>query len=142
MRRSSRIVVTIAALVTAFVPLVADLNRTHMWNPEWPPHARYHGWVFLIVNVVAGLVSLWLLYGPASRRDPTFALRVAAFLPALCWGPQLIAVLVPGASSWPDGLVTRPPLPVAGNVFLSAIVLVLCGVGASPGVKLDGGDRR
>lgn len=128
--RSSRILVTIAAVATTVIPPVADLNQTHMFNPLWAPHARYHGWVFLIVNVVSGLAALWLLYGAPSRRDDVFALRVAAFLPALNWGPQLVAAFMPGASSWPDGLVSKPPLPVAGNVFLSAILVVLCLVAA------------
>ena len=128
--RSSRVLVTIAAVATTVIPPIADLNQTHMFNPLWPPHAHYHGWVFLIVNVVSGLAALWLLYGPPWRRDEVFALRVAAFLPALNWGPQLIAAFIPGSSSWPDGLVTKPPLPIAGNVLLSAIVVVLCGIAA------------
>ena len=31
-----RILLTIAALITAIVPYIADFNETHVYNPEWP----------------------------------------------------------------------------------------------------------
>ena len=128
--RGPKVMITLAALITLAVPPIADLNATHLIGSAWSPHALYHGWVFLFVNVISGSAALYLVWGRHGARDNPFALRMAAFLPALCWGPQLLAVFMPGASSWPDGSPEPPPLPVAGNVVMSAVIVVLCGVAA------------
>ena len=62
--RISRVVLTGTAIGTILGTGYADLNRTHVFNPNWPPHARFHGaagW-----GTVAGsqLLALWLLWRP------------------------------------------------------------------------------
>ena len=66
--RISRLVLSGAALGTIAGTGRADLNRTHVFNPGWPPHARFHsvaGW-----GSIAGsqLLALWLLWRPGQAR--------------------------------------------------------------------------
>jgi tryptophan-rich sensory protein len=97
--RISRLVLSGAAIGTVIGAARADLNRTHILNPDWQPHARFHGaagW-----GTVAGsqALALWLLWRPdrqAAVGDLT--VTVAALLPAVAWLPFFFAVAVPGAA--------------------------------------------
>jgi len=122
-------ILTIPALVTLIVPLAMDLNPSHQLNESWPPHARYHGAMLLSANVIAGLISLWLLWG-ARSGDATSRLRTAALLPGLLWGSFFPALLAPGASTWPDGADRLEALPFAPNVFVAGLMVVRCIAGA------------
>ncbi len=97
--RISRVVLTGAAIGTILGTGRADLNRTHVFNPKWPPHARFHsaaGW-----GTVAGtqLLALWLLWRPGQRageRDQ--AVTTAALLPTISWAPFFFALATPGTA--------------------------------------------
>ena len=50
----------------------ADLNRTHVFNPQWPPHARFHGAAGWGTDARSQLLALWPLWRPGqqpSERD-------------------------------------------------------------------------
>jgi hypothetical protein len=96
--RISRLVLTGAAIGTILGTGRADINNTHMLNPGWPPHARFHsaaGW-----GTVAGsqLLALWLLWRPGQQPgERDLAVKAAALLPAISWAPFFLALATPGA---------------------------------------------
>jgi Family of unknown function (DUF6640) len=55
-----KILITLALAITAVGSLLADWNRTHVFNPEWPPHARFHEVAYLCLAVGASALGLWL----------------------------------------------------------------------------------
>lgn len=92
-------------LGTAFGGLVADWNKTHVFNPAWPPHARFHSSVIVFTGLFAGLGTLFLSSRKkASNQD----LAIAAALPAGFFLSQAISLAVPGAkgldAEFPDAL--------------------------------------
>jgi uncharacterized protein DUF6640 len=97
--RISRLVLTGAAIGTIAGTARADLNRTHVFNPRWPPHARFHnaaGW-----GTVAGsqLLTLWLLWRPGQQPgERDLAVKTAALLPVISWAPFFFALSTPGAA--------------------------------------------
>lgn len=66
--------VLVGGAVTAFL---FDWNATHVFNPLWQPHARYHGAVLLFFLAGVAGVATWLLRRPS--REPQVAVAAAAF---------------------------------------------------------------
>ena len=97
--KASRLVLSGAAIGTIVGTGRADLNNTHVFNPAWAPHARFHsvaGW-----GTVAGsqLLALWLLWRPGQHVDSSdVAVKTAALLPAIAWAPFFIALATPGTA--------------------------------------------
>ncbi len=97
--RISRLVLSGAAVGTMIGTGRADLNRTHVFNAAWPPHARFHGaagWA-----TVAGLqvLTLWLLWRPGQRwTERDLAVKTAALLPTIAWLPFFPALATPGTA--------------------------------------------
>jgi hypothetical protein len=97
--RISRLILTGAAIGKILGTGRADLNRTHVFNPKWPPHARFHGvagW-----GTVAGsqLLTLWLLWRPAQQQgEYDLAVKTAALVPTISWVPFFLALCTPGAA--------------------------------------------
>ncbi|MCA0131719.1 hypothetical protein [Winogradskyella alexanderae] len=48
-------------LYTIAVP-VLEINDTHVFNPDWTPHAKIHEVWQLITNSTVGIFCLWLVW--------------------------------------------------------------------------------
>lgn len=57
-----KIVITFSVILYAIVVPFLDINETHVWNPDWTPHARIHEVWQLITNSSIGVLCLWLVW--------------------------------------------------------------------------------
>ena len=57
-----KIAITFSVILYAFIVPYLDINETHVWNPDWTPHARIHEVWQLITNSSIGIVCLWLVW--------------------------------------------------------------------------------
>ena len=81
----------------AVISTVVDWNTTHLFNPAWHPHARFHGALFLLILDGTTLIVLWLLWRPS--REPAVAVTTATLFALAVWTPFLyIEALIPGTS--------------------------------------------
>lgn len=105
---------------TVLVVAVADVfSPTHLFNPEWPPHARFHNAMQFSTLLLLSGVSLWGL----SRGQHL----VAALAPATFWPGLFMALPAPGTSVYATDGLRDVGIPV--NLVIAAVWLVLTFVG-------------
>ena len=128
--RISRLVLSGAAVGTIAGTGRADLNRTHIFNPQWPPHARFHnaaGW-----GIVTGsqLLALWLLWRPGQRAgERDLAVATAALLPVISWLPFFFALSTPGAEVEDEPGHLPRVAGVPASLVPAALIPALCALG-------------
>ena len=74
---------------------MADWNRTHLFNPSWPPHAKFHDALSIAFGSPLGASGLYLLL--RRGKDPQTDLALGALLPSLLWMAQAASFAFPGA---------------------------------------------
>lgn len=93
-----KILLSISALGQMMGPFIADFNETHVKNPRWPPHARFHNGQTMSMGVALGLASLY--YGFRSTENAKTkkdSLTTAAVFGTIYWITGLSAILYPGS---------------------------------------------
>lgn len=131
MRRISRILLSVVLVATAVVSVAVDWNTTHIFNPEWHPHAKFHDVVMLWLLSGMSIVALWLLWRRST--EPNIGYTVATLVPVIFWSPFFFVTLViPGTSLQAD-LKEAPPMvagiPLYPNVVVAAVSIILALVG-------------
>jgi hypothetical protein len=93
----SRILISLIALFTSISPYVADFNQTHVYNPYWPGHARFHNGQTMTLGLISGILSLYFLWLKRTST-PIENLKVACLFAGLYWAAMAPAILYPGAT--------------------------------------------
>lgn len=123
-RLLGQVLSTAGALVPAVGSFIADWSPTHVYNPNWTPHAKFHLGQTLALAAGSSVVSLWLTWRPETDIP---RLRGALLAGGLFWITQLPALLVPGAALV-DPDTPAQPFNVAGlpvnQVTITGMVIV------------------
>ena len=114
----TRWLVTLATLAYGVGPFIIDMNRTHLWHPAWPGHARFRLlWAAVSQLAVAGL-ALWLVWGAGGDAvwRCRLALGIGLAMNSGFWVALLFRKTFHGTLHDPQGI---PPLggKVDGNLI-------------------------
>lgn len=109
------------ALWTAINGVVADWNYTHLFNPDWGPHAKFHDAVSISAGILLGLIALFYLWrrGGRSRDDLQFAIvAMCAF-----WAALLLGFAFPGTG----GTLSEHPefVPRVAGIPLNEVTIAV-----------------
>ncbi len=132
MKRTSlgrRALVSTAAL-TAVGGFLADWNRTHLFNPNWPPHAKFHDAQSILLGSLLGASGLYFLRGRG--KNPERDLALGALLPSYFWVAQGASFAFPGAEGFEAEFPEKVPRVKGVWVnerFSSALMLALIAIG-------------
>lgn len=125
-REMGRGILSGVAVLTASGGYLMDWNRTHLLNPHWTAHARFHDAMTIVLGTGLGVLALRALW----RAEPD--IDQAALLTALFWGSQGAAYAFPGtdgaAADVPE-LAGRLGISPRAEMVSSAGMLTVIGVG-------------
>ncbi|MFE0024716.1 DUF6640 family protein, partial [Amycolatopsis sp. NPDC059021] len=72
-RGLGRVLISVTSLATAVGPYKADWNETHVHNPAWPPHAKFHNGQTMSLGLALGVGSLYQLWRAPGAARPSQA---------------------------------------------------------------------
>lgn len=126
-----KVLISAAALFQAVGAFWADWSDTHVFNPDWSPHAKFHNAQTMVLAVTAAGLTLWALWG-RGRVDRS-RLRWAVVCGGLFWFTTTPAAFFPGSAVVDPDTPTQPfsfvGIPVNQVTATAAVVLPLLAVG-------------
>ncbi|GCE21904.1 DUF6640 family protein [Dictyobacter kobayashii] len=127
-----RLLVSIVALATILGGLLADFvvpatARQHIFNPHWPPHAKFHNGQTISLGILLGGLSLFLLWIPLQTSWPQF--QLAVLIASFYWIALLCARAFPG-TAWTDPEFKSSGHALAPQFILTLILLALLVLGS------------
>jgi hypothetical protein len=135
---TSKIIFTILCLITILIPSIMDLNKTHMTNPLWKPHARLHWAIQYLSITVIQCLALFLLWGNYADKNSILVTWFAGLAPILFWGMFVPALLFPDTSTWPDCIEPLKNFPaIFKKIHPNMIISVIITLTAIIGIALD-----
>jgi hypothetical protein len=131
MKRMSRILLSVVLVSTAVVSVAVDWNTSHIFNPEWHPHAKFHDVVMLWLLSGMSIMALWLLWRRST--EPDIAYTFAMLVPVVFWSPFFFTTLVvPGTSlkaNPNEALPVVAGIPIYPNVAVAMVSVILALIG-------------
>lgn len=98
----TRILLSLIGVASAAGGYLADWNETHVFNPRWTPHAKFHNGQTMSTGLGLGLLTFYYTWRPvrdnAGLLDTLFT---ATLMSSLYWATQVSAILYPG-TKWVD----------------------------------------
>jgi hypothetical protein len=131
--QAGRIVLSVPLALGIIAFLAFQWNTTHVFNPKWHPHARFHAVQLGLFFIVLSGIGLWQVWSTTIGLPA--AAWLAAAVPFVFWGGEFAALLVPGTDPSPDPANPNTfPLfgvHVHGNLFFSATMMAISLLGAA-----------
>ncbi len=117
----SKLLVSLVSVPTIIGAPLADWNETHVFNPKWPPHAKFHNGQSMSLGVLLGSTALFLAW--RKTGDQRFQRKLSIWIAALYWLGQATGALYPGAALSDPEFRSRPIQHLPGTRIPSQLGL-------------------
>jgi tetrahydromethanopterin S-methyltransferase subunit C len=92
----SRILFCLVSVYLVVGAHIADYSRTHLFDPRWPPHAKFHDGQTLMFSSL--LAALTIRFALRRTEDKMNSLIATTSFAALYWVTQALAIVYPGTA--------------------------------------------
>ena len=120
-----RILMTLATLMYGLIPPFVDLTETHVFHPDWTPHARMHMVWLLGTNTSIAMVALYFLW--LHQSSLILRVRLAGVLGLCVYGSFMLSAFTSPLYGGSMGDEAGVPLVMGldANIFGFSIALTL-----------------
>jgi hypothetical protein len=119
--RTGRLLISLVAVFTAVSPYLADWNVTHIYNPAWPPHAKFHNAQTMVLGALLGILSIYCLWLRKEISEQQ-KLNEATVLASLYWLAQIPAKFFPGTALTDSG-INSLKMPIVFGIEFNQLTL-------------------
>jgi hypothetical protein len=117
---TQRLLLTFILVAQAILGFVLDWSGNHLLNPQWHPHARFHGALLLFLLTGVSTTGIWLMW--RQSKEPEIAIKIAALISFSFWTPFFyITFVLPDSTLWAGDPAAIPH--IAGHVFYPNVVV-------------------
>jgi hypothetical protein len=116
-----KLLISIVALYAAFGSYAFDWNNTHIFNPRWPPHAKFHNAQDMLLGTATGLLAVYIIW--VQKSEGRYRLWLSTALAGVYWITQFGAIFFPGTKLM-DPEFSHPSQPPA-QLIVDIIMVVL-----------------
>ena len=124
-----RILMTVATLMYGVIPPIVDLTETHVFHPDWTPHARMHMVWLLGTNTSIAIVALYFLW--LHKTSLALGVRICGVLGLCVYGGFMLSAsttsLYGGSMSDTGGVPSIMGMDANIIAFSLALLLLLVG---------------
>ena len=107
----------------AFDAVIPFSAKQHLYNPRWPPHAKFHNCQTMLIGMGLGLLALFVLFGAPPLTFGKFCL--AAAIAGLYFVTMLVAPVFPGTAWHDPEFAAETPMPL-GLHPQQLVSLIVC----------------
>ncbi|MET0635270.1 MAG: DUF6640 family protein [Chitinophagaceae bacterium] len=125
MKSAGKILISIVAIYSALGSYIFDWNQTHIYNPRWSPHAKFHNAQTMLLGTCLGLFALWTLWVYQGKKSDK--IRFSVILAGLYWITQAGSILFPGTALVDPEFAHKGQLPA--QLIVDVLMLVLLAIG-------------
>lgn len=115
------LILAICLLPTGVLTPILEIGPTHVFNPDWPGHARLHEVWQLIAHMLLAGFALWLAW---ARCDMKLASLLGLLVNASFLASVLLAPLYGGTMQHSDGAEIA-----VGGINVAVAIMVISVVG-------------
>jgi hypothetical protein len=118
---AGKLIISFLSIFTIAGPYLADWNETHIFNPNWMPHAKFHNAQTMVLGTFLGLITLYWLWVRKSLDDKQ-GFKESTFIVSLYWVSQFPAILFPG-TMLVDPIGKHVEMPIIFGVQFNQLVM-------------------